>query len=93
MLILTVSDVRQEDTPIERVAQDARDYLLSDHYDKYLPPINYLDIVAEKVTGWGREQAVECHIVEVFHINAGATRDVARNPLVMALDLKSNGRK
>jgi diguanylate cyclase (GGDEF)-like protein/PAS domain S-box-containing protein len=47
--------------------------------------ITYLNAVAEKMTGWSREEAVGLPLAEVFHILDGLTRQPARNPAEMAL--------
>ena len=50
--------------------------------------ITYLNPVAEKMTGWTREEASGRPLTEVFQIIEGDTRAVARNP--MALAIKEN---
>jgi diguanylate cyclase (GGDEF)-like protein/PAS domain S-box-containing protein len=47
--------------------------------------VTYLNIVAEKMTGWMRDQASGRPLVEVFHIVDGHTREPARNPMDMAV--------
>ena len=47
--------------------------------------VTYLNIVAEKMTGWMRDQASGRPLVEVFHIVDGLTREPARNPMDMAV--------
>jgi diguanylate cyclase (GGDEF)-like protein/PAS domain S-box-containing protein len=47
--------------------------------------IGYLNAVAEKMTGWSREEAAGRPLTEVFHIVDHVTRQPARNPAKMAL--------
>jgi len=47
--------------------------------------ISYLNAVAEKMTGWSREEAAGRPLTEVFHIVDHITRQPARNPAKMAL--------
>jgi PAS domain S-box-containing protein len=46
--------------------------------------ITYLNVVAERLTGWGRQDAAGRPFAEVFHIIDGATRERARNPMTLA---------
>jgi diguanylate cyclase (GGDEF)-like protein/PAS domain S-box-containing protein len=48
--------------------------------------ITYLNSVAEKMTGWSREEASGRPLAEVFRIIDGATRLPAQNPLEMAIE-------
>lgn len=48
--------------------------------------ITYLNVVAEKLTGWTREEAVGQQFTEVFRIIDGITRQTSRNPLEMAIE-------
>jgi len=48
--------------------------------------ITYLNIVAEKMTGWLRTEAVGKPLAEVFRIIDGATRQTARDPMEMAVE-------
>jgi PAS domain S-box-containing protein len=47
--------------------------------------ITYLNLVAEKVTGWSREEAAGRALAEVFKIVDGATREAALDPMEMAI--------
>ena len=47
--------------------------------------ITYLNLVAESLTGWSREDAVGRSLVEVFRIIDGATREACRNPMELAI--------
>ncbi len=47
--------------------------------------VTYLNLVAEKMTGWPREEAFGRPLTEVFQIIDGATRAVAQNPLEFAI--------
>ena len=47
--------------------------------------VTYLNLVAEKMTGWSREEALGRPLAEVFQIIHGDTRGVARNPLALAI--------
>jgi len=48
--------------------------------------ITYLNIVAEKMTGWLREEAVGKPLAEVLRIIDGGTRQTARDPMEMAVE-------
>jgi diguanylate cyclase (GGDEF)-like protein/PAS domain S-box-containing protein len=48
--------------------------------------ITYLNLVAETMTGWRREEAVGKPLAIVFRIIDGATRKTARDPLEMAVE-------
>jgi diguanylate cyclase (GGDEF)-like protein/PAS domain S-box-containing protein len=48
--------------------------------------VTYLNLVAEKMTGWSREEAAGRPLSEVFKIVDGATRRTARNPMEMAVE-------
>src|SRR5580692_10573259 len=48
--------------------------------------ITYLNLVAEAMTGWRREEAIGKPLAEVFRIIDGATRDTARDPMEMAVE-------
>ncbi len=48
--------------------------------------ITYLNLVAETMTGWGREEATGRPLAEVFQIIDGATRKAARDPMKMAVE-------
>jgi diguanylate cyclase (GGDEF)-like protein/PAS domain S-box-containing protein len=48
--------------------------------------ITYLNLVAETMTGWHREEATGKPLAEVFRIIDGATRNTARDPMEMAVD-------
>lgn len=47
--------------------------------------VTYLNLVAEKMTGWSREEALGRPLAEVFQIIHGDTRGVVRNPLELAI--------
>jgi diguanylate cyclase (GGDEF)-like protein/PAS domain S-box-containing protein len=47
--------------------------------------VSYLNLVAEKMTGWSREEAAGRSLAEVFKIVDGATRQAAPDPLEMAI--------
>jgi diguanylate cyclase (GGDEF)-like protein/PAS domain S-box-containing protein len=47
--------------------------------------ITYLNLVAEKMTGWSRQEARDHPLAEVFHIIDSATRETCRNPLELAM--------
>lgn len=47
--------------------------------------VTYLNLVAEKMTGWSRDEASGRPLAEVFHIIDGATRAVAQNPMELAI--------
>src|ERR1700694_2123208 len=47
--------------------------------------ISYLNLVAETMTGWCREEAIGKPLAEVFRIINGATRKTARDPMEMAV--------
>lgn len=48
--------------------------------------ITYLNLVAETMTGWGREEATGKLLAEVFRIIDGPSRKPARDPLEMAVE-------
>jgi diguanylate cyclase (GGDEF)-like protein/PAS domain S-box-containing protein len=48
--------------------------------------ITYLNLVAEAMTGWPREEAIGKPLAEVFRIVDGATRKTARDPMEMAVE-------
>jgi diguanylate cyclase (GGDEF)-like protein/PAS domain S-box-containing protein len=43
--------------------------------------VTYLNLMAERMTGWSREEAFGRHRDEVFRVLDGATREPARNPI------------
>jgi len=49
--------------------------------------ITYLNLVAETMTGWGRQEATGHPLAEVFRIIDGSTRMPARDPMEMAVEL------
>jgi diguanylate cyclase (GGDEF)-like protein/PAS domain S-box-containing protein len=48
--------------------------------------VTYLNLVAETMTGWRREEATGQPLAEVFRIIDGATRKTARDPMEMAVE-------
>jgi diguanylate cyclase (GGDEF)-like protein/PAS domain S-box-containing protein len=48
--------------------------------------ITYLNLVAETMTGWCREEAIGKPLAEVFQIIDGGTRTTARDPMEMAVE-------
>jgi diguanylate cyclase (GGDEF)-like protein/PAS domain S-box-containing protein len=48
--------------------------------------ITYLNLVAETMTGWRREEATGKPLAEVFQIIDGSTRKAARDPMEMAVE-------
>src|ERR1700675_1507269 len=48
--------------------------------------ITYLNLVAESMTGWSREEAIGKPLAEIFRIIDGATRKTARDPMEMAVE-------
>src|SRR5713226_5001362 len=48
--------------------------------------ITYLNLVAETMTGWRREEAIGKRLAEVFRIIDGPTRNPARDPMEMAVE-------
>jgi diguanylate cyclase (GGDEF)-like protein/PAS domain S-box-containing protein len=48
--------------------------------------ITYLNLVAEAMTGWPREEAIGKPLGQVFRIVDGATHDTARDPMEMAVE-------
>jgi diguanylate cyclase (GGDEF)-like protein/PAS domain S-box-containing protein len=51
-----------------------------------LGKVTYLNLVAERMTGWSREEALGRPIAEVFRIIDGTTRQTAANPGQRAID-------
>jgi diguanylate cyclase (GGDEF)-like protein/PAS domain S-box-containing protein len=47
--------------------------------------VTYLNIVAESLTGWSRQDAAGHPFDDVFHIIDGVTRNPARNPMAFAV--------
>jgi diguanylate cyclase (GGDEF)-like protein/PAS domain S-box-containing protein len=48
--------------------------------------VTYLNLVAETMTGWKRDEALGRPLAEVFKIIDGETRQTARDPMEMAVD-------
>jgi diguanylate cyclase (GGDEF)-like protein/PAS domain S-box-containing protein len=48
--------------------------------------VTYLNLVAEAMTGWHREEATGKPLAEVFRIIDGATRKAAQDPMEMAVE-------
>jgi len=48
--------------------------------------VTYLNLVAETMTGWSKEEAMGRLLAEVFHIVDGATRETAQDPLELAVE-------
>jgi diguanylate cyclase (GGDEF)-like protein/PAS domain S-box-containing protein len=48
--------------------------------------LTYLNLVAEGMTGWAREEALGRPLPEVFKIIAGTTREIAANPAKRAME-------
>lgn len=48
--------------------------------------VTYLNLEAEELTGWSREDAVGRPLAEVFRIIDGETRETAPNPAQLAMD-------
>ena len=48
--------------------------------------ITYLNVVAETMTGWSREEALGKFLAEVFHIVDGDSRETAQDPMVLAVE-------
>lgn len=49
--------------------------------------VTYLNVAAEAMTGWSREAAAGRRLEVVFQIIDRATRNVARNPMTLAIEL------
>ncbi len=47
--------------------------------------VTYLNLVAERMTGWAREEATGRPAVEIFHIIDSKTREPGRDPLQLAI--------
>jgi len=47
--------------------------------------VTYLNVVAEKITGWTLQEAIGKPLDEVFHIIDGVTREPAQNPTQIAI--------
>jgi diguanylate cyclase (GGDEF)-like protein/PAS domain S-box-containing protein len=47
--------------------------------------VTYLNVVAESLTGWSKQEAVGHAFNDVFHIIDSVTRDPARNPMAFAI--------
>jgi diguanylate cyclase (GGDEF)-like protein/PAS domain S-box-containing protein len=49
--------------------------------------VTYLNLVAERMTGWSRQEALGRPLGEVFQIIDGGTREPARSPMEVAIQL------
>jgi len=47
--------------------------------------VTYLNVVAENLTGWSREEAAGHPVAEVFRIIDAATGEAAQNPIALAI--------
>jgi diguanylate cyclase (GGDEF)-like protein/PAS domain S-box-containing protein len=47
--------------------------------------VTYLNAIAEKMTGWSREEALGRPLADVFEIIDGSTRESSRNPMELAI--------
>jgi diguanylate cyclase (GGDEF)-like protein/PAS domain S-box-containing protein len=47
--------------------------------------VTYLNVVAERMTGWSRDEAAGRRLEEVFHIVDGDTRAAVQNPMALAI--------
>ena len=47
--------------------------------------VTYLNVVAERMTGWSRGEAAGHPFEEVFHIVDGTTREAIQNPMALAI--------
>jgi diguanylate cyclase (GGDEF)-like protein/PAS domain S-box-containing protein len=47
--------------------------------------VTYLNVIAERLTGWSQEQALGRRLEEVFRIVDGETRDIAPDPMALAI--------
>ena len=48
--------------------------------------VTYLNLVAEKMTGWSKAEAVGKPLAKVFHIIDGVTREPSPNPMKLAVE-------
>src|ERR1700674_5384539 len=48
--------------------------------------VTYLNAIAEKMTGWSREEALGRPLADVFEIIDGSTRQPSRNPMELAIE-------
>lgn len=48
--------------------------------------VTYLNIVAERLTGWSQQEAAGHDLEEVFRIVDGSTREGVRNPMTFAIE-------
>jgi len=48
--------------------------------------VNYLNVVAESMTGWTSEEALGKPFTDVFNIIDGCSRETSRNPLKLAIE-------
>ena len=49
--------------------------------------VTYLNVVAESLTGWSRQEAIGHPFDDVFRIIDSVTRDAARNPMAFAIQV------
>ena len=47
--------------------------------------VTYLNVIAERLTGWSQDQAIGRPLEEVFKVVDAATRATARNPMTLAM--------
>ena len=47
--------------------------------------VTYLNVIAERLTGWTQDQAIGRPLEEVFRVVDAATRQPARNPMIQAM--------
>jgi len=47
--------------------------------------VTYLNLVAERLTGWCKEEASGRPLMEVFHVIDGVTRELAQNPTALTI--------
>src|SRR4029077_10278819 len=47
--------------------------------------VTYLNVVAETLTGWPRQEAIGQPLAEIFRIIDGSTRKAAQDPMVLAV--------
>ena len=47
--------------------------------------VTYLNVIAERLTGWSQEEAVGLPVEDIFRIVDARTREIAQNPMILSM--------